>query len=225
VNLAACRNLDLGPETARWYRAVRLEHLHNAIKTAHTKDTRSRFSAGPDANPRFEILYLTETPIVAQFEIGALAGDPLVVGGILTAPGSFAIVHVEVVLQRVADLTLVSWQDLIETTVQELTGDWRGYHDRTTGRAPVREPVGTAPTQDLGQALFEVPGIEGFRTVSAKMPYHPNLVIFPEKMFKGSRLVFRDDRAGFLQEIDGPVPNTALSVGRIVPGAGLSNLV
>jgi hypothetical protein len=48
------------------------------------------------------------------------------VGGTLNAPGSFAAVHVKVMLQRVADLTVVSQQDLIETTAQEL----RGYPGR-----------------------------------------------------------------------------------------------
>lgn len=209
MNLGACRKLACAPETGTWYRAVRLAHLNTPINTAHTKATPSRFSAGPDASRPFEILYLTETPQVAQFEIGALAGDPLVVGGTLTASGSFAVVHVKVVLQRVADLTLVAQQDLIETTAQELTGDWRGYQQRTAAGASIQEPGGTAPTQDLGEALFAVPGIEGFRTLSAKLAYQRNLIVFPEKMFKGSRLEFRDGAAQFLQVIDGAVPKTA----------------
>jgi hypothetical protein len=210
VNLGACRKLGHSPETGTWYRAVSLDNLTTPINTAHTKATPSRFSAGPNATPPFEILYLAETPQVAQFEIGAQAGDPLVVGGILSAPGSFALVHVKVVVQRVADLTLVSQQDSIETTAQELTGDWRGYRYRTAITAPVKEPVGTAPTQALGEALFAVAGIEGFRTLSAKLPYHRSLIIFPQKMFKGSRLEFRDASSHLLQVIDGKVPKTAL---------------
>jgi hypothetical protein len=209
VNLGACRRLASAPETGIWYRAVRLAHLNTPINTAHTKATPSRFSAGPNASRPFEILYLTETPQVAQFEIGALAGDPLVVGGTLNAPGSFAVVHVKVVLHRVADLTVVSQQNLIETTAQELTGDWRGYQQRAVATAPVQEPVGTAPTQDLGEALFAVPGVEGFRTLSARLAYHRSLVLFPEKMFKGSRLEFRDTAAHLLQVIEGTVPRTA----------------
>jgi hypothetical protein len=208
VNLGACRKLDLSPETGVWYRTVGLEHLTTPIDTAHTKATISRFSAGPIASSPFEILYLSESFQVAQFEFGALAGNPLVVGGILNAPGSFAAVHVKVVLQRVADLTVVSQQDLIETTAQELTGDWRGYQHRTAARSSVQEPVGTAPTQDLGEAVFGLPGIEGFRTLSAKLAYHRNLIVFPEKMFKGSRLEFRDASAHLLQVIDGTVPKT-----------------
>jgi len=209
VNLGACRKLGHNPETGTWYRAVRLRHLKTPINTSHTKANPSRFSAGPNSKHPFEILYLSENPQVAQFEIGALMGDPLVVGGTLNAPGSFGVVHVQVVLQRVADLTLVSQQDLLETTAQELTGDWRGYQHRTVATASVLEPVGSAPTQDLGEALFAVAGMEGFRTLSAKLPYHRNLVIFPGKMFRGSRLEFRDSAAHLLQVIDGKVPKTA----------------
>jgi hypothetical protein len=77
---------------------VKLAHHKTPINTAHTKATPSRFSAGPNATVPFEILYLAETQQVAQFEIGALAGDPLAVGGTLNAPGSFSVVHVKVVL-------------------------------------------------------------------------------------------------------------------------------
>jgi hypothetical protein len=87
-------------------------HLKTPINTAQTRIESSRFSAGRKASPRFEILYLSENPQVAQFEIGALFGDPLKVGGTIAAPGSFAIVHVKVVLHQVADLTQVSQQDL-----------------------------------------------------------------------------------------------------------------
>jgi RES domain len=153
VNLGACRKLDQSPETGVWYRAVRLAHLTTPINTAHTKSTPSRFSPGPSANPPFEILYLSESPQVAQFEIGALAGDPLVVGGILNAQGSFAAIYVKVVLQRIADLTVLSQQDLIESTAQELTGDWRGYQHRAAAGSSIQEPVGTKPTQDLGEVF------------------------------------------------------------------------
>lgn len=123
-------------------------------------------------------------------------------------PGFFAVVHVKVVRQRVADLTRVSQQDLIERTAQELTGDWRGYQHRTAARASVQEPVGTAPTQDLGQALLTTAGIDAFRTLSAKLAYPRNLLLFPEKMYQGSRLEFRDMSAHLLQVIDGTVPKT-----------------
>ena len=80
MNLRACSQLTHGPETGTWFRAVKLLHLNTPINTAHTKTEPSRFSAGPKASQPFEILYLSENPQVAQFEIGALFGDPLVPG-------------------------------------------------------------------------------------------------------------------------------------------------
>jgi hypothetical protein len=35
-----------------------------------------------------------------------------------------------------------------------------------------------------------VPGLEGFRTISAKIPTHMNLVVFPDKLLHGSSVVF-----------------------------------
>lgn len=208
MNLGASRKLKHSPETGTWFRAVALAHLTTPINTAHTRSTPSRFSAGPKSSRPFEILYLAETFQVAQFEIGALYGDPLVVGGTLNDPRSFAAIHVRVVLHRVADLTDPLEQSHIETTAQELTGDWKGYGYRASPRSPVRHPIGTAPTQDLGEAIFNVKGTEGFRTLSVKPTYHRNLIVLPEKMFVGSRLEFRDDGSKLLQVIEGSVPKT-----------------
>ena len=168
----------------------------------------SRFSPGPNANPPFEILYLSESPQVAQFEIGRLAGDPLVVGGILSrrlfrrrpregGPSAGRRPHGCVPARPDRD--------------DRARADWRlaRLPDRAAARSSIQEPVGTAPTQDLGEAVFGVPGIEGFRVLSAKLAYHRNLIVFPEKMFKGSRLEFRDASAHLLQVIDGTVPKTA----------------
>ena len=66
------------------------------------------------------------------------------------------------------------------------------------------EPVGVAPTQALGGALFTLPGLEGFRTVSAKIPYHVNLVVFPEKLQEGSRIEFHHPPTGLTSVIEPP---------------------
>jgi len=83
----------------------------------------------------------------------------------------------------------VSQQSLLGTTAQELTGDWMGYQQRNSTMS-VSQPIGTAPTQELGTALFAVAGLEGFRTVSAKAPYCSNLVVFPQKLQRGSSVIF-----------------------------------
>jgi len=70
---------------------------------------------------------------------------------------------------------------------QELTGDWRGYQLRGP-TTTVTNPTGIAPTQDLGAALYGVPKLEGFRTLSAKAPYQEILVVFPQKLEPGSKV-------------------------------------
>lgn len=100
---------------------------------------------------------------------------------------TWTILNVSVRLQAVAELTDVATQELLATTAQEITGDWLGYRLRGPGTT-VKGPTGLAPTQELGEALFRVPGLEGFRTLSAKAPYQEVLVVFPEKLQAGSRI-------------------------------------
>jgi hypothetical protein len=108
---------------------------------------------------------------------------------------SFITLNVHVVLQDVIDLTEVSTaQDPLGTNVQELTGDWRGYQTRSL-TTPVSNPIGIAPTQRLGKALFAT-GTEGFRAISAKIPYHKTLTVFPDRLRAGSSLTFREPPAG-----------------------------
>jgi len=140
---------------------------------------------------------------VALFEAEAVLGSPVRPGGALPQSRlAWTIINVRVRLQRVADLTVVGQQDLLGTTAQELTGDWEGYHLRNR-RTSVSEPIGLAPTQELGAALYSLPDLEGFRTVSSKVPYAMNLVVFPQKLQPGSRVEFSHPTLG-THTIPGP---------------------
>jgi hypothetical protein len=101
---------------------------------------------------------------------------------------SFASLSVTVTLQGVVDISEPSAQAALNTSVQELTGDWRGFDLRSPSTA-VSQPTGIAPTQRLGQALFNC-GVEGFRANSAKLSWHKTLVVFPDNMRKGSSIVY-----------------------------------
>lgn len=156
----------------------------------------TRFNAGPNAQPPFEVLYLAEDPQVALFEVGALLGPPAQPGGVVAHPRrAWTLINVQVQLQMVADLTLVAQQQLVGTNAQELTGDWEGYHLRGP-KTSVREPVGIAPTQELGAALNQVSGLEAFRTLSARVPYSMTLVVFPQKLQAGSSVEFSHPTLG-----------------------------
>jgi hypothetical protein len=199
MNLAACAALSRGPETGVWYRAIQPRFWQTALQTAQSKLIPSRYNEGASAIRPFEVLYLAEDHQVALLEVGAMfgplfppAGDGLLIPNPLQA---WTILNVRVTLQRVADLTRVSEQTLISTTAQELTGDWDGYQRRMPTDS-VNQPVGTAPTQALGQALFAIRGLEGFRTLSARRPARMILVVFPEKLLAGSEIEFSDGMGG-----------------------------
>jgi len=133
-----------------------------------------------------------------MFEAQALFGSPTTPGGAIAAPaGAWVVLTVRVQLEAVADLSDVASQALLDCSVQELTGDWRGYRQRST-TTNVSNPVGTAPTQALGEAIHQDPrDLEGLLTVSAKVPYNRNLVAFPGHLRSSSFVEYEwTDAAG-----------------------------
>jgi RES domain-containing protein len=190
MNLGACSSLQTGPERSVWYRAIEPQHLTSALGAAQTIFVPTRFSPATDAAPAFPILYLAENHLAALLEVGAIFTTAGSAGIFFPNPQrAWTILNVQVTLQHVADLSDVAEQLKIGTSAQELTGDWRGYLERSAG-TPVSGPTGPAPTQDLGQALYNLPGLEGFRTISSRMPTHRTLIVFPNKLRQGSRIVF-----------------------------------
>jgi hypothetical protein len=167
--------------------------LPEALHSKHTKLISSRFSEGRLARPPFEILYLAENPMVALFEVEALLGSPTMPGDVVAQPTRpWVVVNASVRLQRIVDLTDVPVaQTSLQTSAQELTGDWRGYQQRSSDTS-VELPVGAAPTQALGGALRGVsPQLEGFISLSAKLPYLKILGVFPEHLLPGSLVQFQ----------------------------------
>lgn len=191
MKLSACRRLTLRPINAIWYRAIAARFLQTALGTAHTAQVLSRFSPGKWAQTPFEILYLAESPNVALYEVGAIFGPPK---QSIPNPhlGTIIPINVSVLLQSVADLTDPSQQSLLDISLQELTGNWDTYVS------------GDAPTQQLGAALYATRGVEGFLAISARMPANKTLIVFPQKLRKGSELVLQDDITGTTHRIAAP---------------------
>lgn len=206
MNLGACADLPTTPEIGVWYRAIPIRHLATALSSAHTKGTTSRYNAGPLLSPdrQFEILYFACDHQTALFECRALYGTPHRPGGVVANPAiAAAILNVSVRLQTICDLTVQnSAQMPLGTTAQELTGDWEGYQLRNS-ETLVTAPIGSAPTQELGEALFRT-GIEGFRSLSARVPYNFALIVFPENLRRGSQIIFSDG-ASAVHRIDGTI--------------------
>jgi hypothetical protein len=181
------------PESGTWYRAAALPFLPAALASAHSLTVRSRYSAGPlwSSHRRFAILYFTDSHNTALFEIGAMLGNAFRPGAAIPNPAiACAIVNVTVRLTQVADLTGSQAQSAIDTTAQELTGDWDSYQLRSA-LTPVKQPVGVAPTQELGEALFRS-GIEGFVSLSARIPTQRVLIVFPDNRKTGFHLEYKD---------------------------------
>ena len=177
MNLAGCARLERLPLTGTWYRAIQPQHWPTQdpqVLYTYTRVIPTRFSAGAD---QFTLLYFGENHLVALFEVRALLGS-------LTQPvphprQTWVTLNAAVQLQSVVDLTQEAEQAKIGTTTQELTGAW-------TGSPP---PVRLAPTQELGAALYAEPDVEGFRTISPQVPYFQILVVFPDKLRPGSRVI------------------------------------
>jgi RES domain len=136
------------------------------------------------SSAQFQILYFAEDHQTALFEFGAMVGSPHIPGRAIPNPGVPSLVlNVQITLQQVFDLTQVrSAQVPLQTT------------DRYQSRSPmtsVTAPIGLAETQTLGEALFQT-GIEGFRSLSVKIPYARTLMVFPTNLRRGSSIVYID---------------------------------
>jgi hypothetical protein len=187
MNLASVALLPAQPRTGRWFRTVDPRFFPTAIATSHTLVVPSRFYDPYSASPPFRVLYLSDHPLVAQFEAQVLFGSPTAPGGTVPGPrAAWVVLGVQVSLAAIVDLSDISAQALLDCSAQELTGDWNGYRQRSRA-TPVGAPVGAAPTQMLGEAIRrDQRGLEGFAFLSARLPYHRNLAVFPEALGGGS---------------------------------------
>jgi hypothetical protein len=104
---------------------------------------------------------------------------------------TWTVLPLNVSLEAVADLTDPTEQRRIGTSAQELTGKWDQYKES-----------GRAPTQRLGAALFELPGLEGFLVPGAVPGISgKNLIVFPEKLRARSRIEFRNPNSGRIERL------------------------
>jgi hypothetical protein len=189
MRLSACRRLELGPLTGTWYRAIRQEHWETRLSARHTITVTTRFSAGSPANPAYQVLYLAQDHQLALFEVRALGGSPE--APIPDPRMTWTVLPLVVTLRAVADLTDPVEQRQIGMSAQELTGKW----DQHKGSE-------RAPTQRLGAALFELPGLDGFLVPTAIPGVSgKNLVVFPEKLKARSRIEFRNPKSGRIERL------------------------
>ena len=186
-----------------WYRGINLRYLATALQFAHSSAVSTRFHHATQFPLSYPLLYLAENPAVALLEVNAHFSPP---GSSLAVPnphGSWAVLNVSMQLKTVLDLTDAKVECLLQTNLQELTGDWQGYDLRSDPSASVKRNAQAAPTQELGLALYRIPGLLGFLTVSAKAPARKNLVIFPDKIKTSAdgQVEFTDPSTGIVHQI------------------------
>lgn len=198
MRLSWHRLLTRAPLTGYWYRAVHPRHFSAALAYSHSATSPTRFNPSRGQRPAFPVLYFAENQQLCLFEVAALLGSPLAGQPVLANPyaGALTVFPVRVQLSRVIDLCDPTQLQIIDASIQELTGDWRGYAARAAGGPPQ-----TAPTQRLGAALFARARVEGFVTYSAKDSAHRNLVVFPTRLRTGSLIELVDPATGQGQRI------------------------
>ena len=151
---------------SHWFRSVSEDYQYDPPLF---RPRRSRFNPG-----NLRAMYFAPDPLLARFEardvLGHWFGD---------AVPSLRDRHVvvEYRIELGLDPSIVdagpAQLDAIETTVQEMTGDWHSYRWRAT----------TAPTQDLASAIFGLPDAPmGMMAPSARNPLRNNLILFADRL-------------------------------------------
>jgi hypothetical protein len=203
MNLAGVAQLTATPMRGVWFRAIRVQFLVTPLAHAHTTTVPGRFTGGTPGRPGIAALYLAENGIVAQFEIQAFLGSPLP-GQVYTpspVQNTWVILPIEVNLTSVADLTRPPELQHLETSVQELTGDWMGYAIRPPQPTLASPYYSNVPTHRLGHALHAARRFEGLISYSASFPTQRNLIVFPARLRKGSIVRYTDPASNAVQQL------------------------
>lgn len=188
MNLSACPTLLRTIEGGTWHRAVQPQHLSDALDLGYTRDVPSRFNAGGN-DGQMQILISGRESVGHTVQGRGAVREPIDA----YAKSRAAVDNCSHHRPSPRGRGSLSRRDPRTPRYDSpgIDGDWKGYAIRTPMHS-VSEPAGLAPTQELGAALYAVPGLEGFITVSAKLPDSRNLVIFPQKLHSGSRLEYYD---------------------------------
>ena len=160
-----------------WYRATLGPYA--PLEFGHTSLATTRFGA---ARSRYFMLYLAADPATALLEVEAVVATHNPPQTHNLQPGVYTVWPISVALDNVIDFGDPSCRSAVETSAQELTGDWRATRPIAGSPPAVRSRASEAPTQRLGAALERSIQVEGFLTPSAKAPAISNLVVFPHRV-------------------------------------------
>ncbi|MCZ0942361.1 MAG: RES family NAD+ phosphorylase [Gammaproteobacteria bacterium] len=149
-----------------WFRSVDERHQYDPPLF---RPSRSRFNPG-----HLQVMYFAPDPLVARFEardvLGQWFGD-----AIPSLRDRQVVVEYRILLGPQALIVDARPTHLaaVETTVQEMTGDWQNYDRRGM----------SAPTQNLASAVFgRRDSPMGLMAPSARNPLKDNLILFAERL-------------------------------------------
>lgn len=160
-----------------WYRATPRQAAPLAFH--HTSKAPSRFGS---SQSQYFMLYFAADPATALLEVEALVATHNPPQAHDIRADDYKVWPVTVALNNVVDFGDPRCRSEVETSAQELTGDWRAQRPLDGSPPLVRSRASDAPTQHLGAALEHNPDVEGFLTPSSKTPTLSNLVIFPHRV-------------------------------------------
>lgn len=153
-----------------WYRCVPRPYAYLPPRAG---TARTRFNDGT-----LRVLYFAPDDRVAMFEARALLGSFF--HAAVPAPGvRHAVVRYHISLG--SSNTIVDAREhalpSIQTTIQEMTGDWLTYPRQYPA------PNTNAPTQDLARAVYHLQGSPmGLIAPSARNPLANNLILFRDRL-------------------------------------------
>ena len=150
-----------------WYRCVPSPYAHVPPRVG---TTRTRFNDG-----NLRVLYFAPDDRVAMFEARAALGSFFHTA--VPAPGvGYAVVRYHISLSSIVDAREHALPR-IQTTIQEMTGDWFTYPRQFPA------PNTNAPTQDLAWAVYRLQGNPmGLIAPSACNPRANNLILFSDRL-------------------------------------------
>jgi RES domain-containing protein len=129
----------------------------------------------------FDSIYLASDPITALMEVSLVLQNPNAPAFTMATP-PWVVFAVEGIVTEIVDLCDNAIQSSLNTSLQELTGEWaysQSIYLNRQGPLP--------PTQMLGQAAYDCGTITGLKYPSAKQPQSTCLLVFPDRLIGGSQ--------------------------------------
>ncbi len=149
---------------------------------------RNRFN---DGSGTFSLLYFAPEPVTALLEAVALYGS--YASGFVPGPppaSGWTVFRYQIAQSlQIVDFANPAVRSASNTTTQELTGDWIGYHHRALYSAALPPHLprvmpghSVAPTQRLASDLYSSTNAHGLMSPSAKAPTIANLALFFDRL-------------------------------------------